>query len=252
MRVRIDLNPMTESIVRSQTVRRFDFPRILTILTRPSEAFSPMSSDKQSTWLTPLLALTLSAILVVLVSGYIKSQVALGGAVELPADWEYWTPDMQQSYLDAQQTAQGPVVNYVLPLVGALATLWLGWVVFSGIMRLVSTLLGGRGSMQSALNVVAWASVPFIIRDLLRAFFMLATSREIVSPGLSGFVESGFLSHLLARADLFFIWNILLLGLGFSIVDGLPKGKSFIGVAVVILILVFIQAGVGAAVASLG
>lgn len=225
---------------------------ILTILTRPSEAFSPMSSDKQSTWLTPLLALTLSAILVVLVSGYIKSQVALGGAVELPADWEYWTPDMQQSYLDAQQTAQGPVVNYVLPLVGALATLWLGWVVFSGIMRLVSTLLGGRGSMQSALNVVAWASVPFIIRDLLRAFFMLATSREIVSPGLSGFVESGFLSHLLARADLFFIWNILLLGLGFSIVDGLPKGKSFIGVAIVILILVFIQAGVGAAVASLG
>ena len=243
---------MTESIAPTQTNRRFDFPKLFTILIRPGEAFSSMTSDRQGTWLTPLLALTLTAILVVLVGGYIKTQAAFGGPVELPPDWEFWTPDMQQSYLDAQQTAQGPVVNYVLPLVGALVTLWLGWVVFSGIMRLVSTLLGGRGSMQSALNVVAWASVPFIIRDLLRAFFMLATSREIVSPGLSGFVESGFLSHLLVRADLFFIWNILLLGLGFSIVDGLPKGKSFIGVAVVILILVFIQAGVGAAVASLG
>lgn len=243
---------MTESTSQTQTVRRFDFPRILTILIRPSEAFSPMTSDRHGTWLTPLFALTLSSILVVLVGGYIKTQAALGGAVELPPDWEFWTPEMQQSFMDAQQTAQGPVVNYVLPLLGALVTLWLGWAVFSGIMRLVSTLLGGRGSMQSALSVVGWASVPFIIRDGLRALFMLTTSREIVNPGLSGFVESGFLSYFLTRTDLFFIWNILLLGLGFSIVDGLPKGKSFVGVLVVVLLLVIIQSGIGAAIASLG
>ncbi|MFN8384839.1 MAG: Yip1 family protein [Anaerolineales bacterium] len=243
---------MTETINQTQAPRRFDFPQIFTILIRPSQAFSSMTSDKHGTWLTPLLTLTLSAILVALVGGYIKTQTALGGAVELPPDWEFWSPEMQQSFMDAQQTAQGPVVNYVLPIVGAVVTLWLGWVVFSGIMRLVSTLLGGRGSMQSALNVVGWSSVPFVIRDVLQALFMLMTSREIISPGLSGFAEPGFLSQLLSRADLFFVWNIILLGLGFSIVDGLPKQKSFVGVVIVVLILALIQAGIGAAVSSLG
>ena len=243
---------MTETIDQTQAPRRFDFPQILAILIRPSQAFSSMTSDKHGTWLTPLLTLTLSAILVVLVGGYIKTQTALGGAVELPPDWEYWTPDMQQSFMDAQQTAQGPVVNYVLPMVGALVTLWLGWAVFSGIMRLISTLLGGRGSMQSALNVVGWASVPFILRDVLRALFVLTTSHEIVGPSLSGFADPGFLYHFLSRVDLFFIWNIFLLGLGFSIVDGLPKQKSFVGVALVVLILALIQSGIGAAISSLG
>ncbi|MCC6298966.1 MAG: YIP1 family protein [Anaerolineales bacterium] len=243
---------MNETMTQNPAARQFDLPRLFSVLIRPSEAFSPMSSDQRGTWLTPMLALTITSILLVLVSGYIKTQAALGGAVELPPDWEFWTPEMQQSFLDAQQTSQGPVFNYVLPLVGALIVLWLGWVVFSGVMRLISTLLGGRGSMQSALNVVGWASAPFVIRDILRAAFMLATSREIVSPGLSGFVQGGFMSHLLAGADLFFIWNILLLGIGFSVVDGLPKGKAFIGVLIVVVLLALIQASLGAAIANLG
>ncbi|WKZ42780.1 MAG: Yip1 family protein [Anaerolineales bacterium] len=243
---------MSETANENQPKRRFDFPRLLEMLIHPSRAFAPMSSDKHSAWLTPMLALTLSSILVILVTGYIKTQTALGGAVELPPNWEFWTPEMQDDFLQAQQTTQGPVVNYVLPLLGSLVTLWLGWVIFSGIMRLTSTLLGGRGSMQSALNVVGWASVPFVIRDVLRAFFIMTTSREIVSPGLSGFVEAGFMSQLLARADLFFFWNIALLAIGFSVVDGLPKGKALVGVVVVVLILLVIQAGIGAAVSGFG
>ncbi|MCC6500141.1 MAG: YIP1 family protein [Anaerolineales bacterium] len=243
---------MTDTVTPEPKTRRFDFPRLLSVLIRPSEAFSPMSSDKQGTWLTPMLALTLSAILVALVSGYIKTQAALGGPAELPPDWEFWTPEMQQSFLDAQQTAQGPVVNYVLPILGALVVLWLGWVVFSGIMRLVSTLLGGRGSMQSALNVVGWASVPFILRDVLRALFMLATSHAIASPGLSGFVETGFLSHFLARTDIFFVWNIVLLGIGFAVVDGLPKGKALVGALAVVILLAVLQSGIGAVISSFG
>lgn len=210
-----------------------------------------MISDARGTWLTPMLALTLSSVLVVLASGYVKTQAALNGSVELPPDWQYWSPEMQQSFMDAQQTAQGPLVNYVLPLVGALAMLWLGWVVFAGVMRLISTLLGGRGSTQSALNVVGWAGVPFILRDMLRALFIFLTSHQIASPGLSGFAAPGFLSQLLSRVDIFSFWNILLLGLGFSIVDGLPRGKSLVGVAVVIVIVALIQSGVGAAVSSL-
>ncbi len=225
---------------------------MIAILLRPSEAFSPMASDRHSSWLTPMLVLSISSILVAIVLGYLKTQSALNNVVELPSDWEFWSPEMQESFLQAQQTSQGPVINYVLPAIGALFSLWLGWVVFAGIMRLVSTLLGGRGSLQSALNVVGWANTPFILRDLLRILFMLFAGRQIVSPGLSGFAQPGFLYQALSRIDLFLVWNIALLAIGFSVADGLPKGKALIGILVVVLILIAIQSGLGAAIASFG
>lgn len=243
---------MTEINVEKQAARKIDLPRMIAILLRPSEAFSPMASDRHSSWLTPMLVLSISSILVAIVLGYLKTQSALNNVVELPSDWEFWSPEMQESFLQAQQTSQGPVINYVLPAIGALFSLWLGWVVFAGIMRLVSTLLGGRGSLQSALNVVGWANTPFILRDLLRILFMLFAGRQIVSPGLSGFAQPGFLYQALSRIDLFLVWNIALLAIGFSVADGLPKGKALIGILVVVLILIAIQSGLGAAIASFG
>jgi len=41
------------------------------------------------------------------------------------------------------------------------------------------------------------------------------------------------------------IWNIVLLIIGFSTSNGLPFGKAFVGVMVVVLILLATQAGVG-------
>jgi hypothetical protein len=101
--------------------------------------------------------------------------------------------------------------------------------------------------MQSALNIVAWANLPFAIRDLLRIVFMLSSGHAINSPGLSGFFTSaGFASHLLTRADIFLIWNVILLVIGFAIADGLPRGKAVTGVLVVIVLVLLAQAGLGA------
>ena len=107
--------------------------------------------------------------------------------------------------------------------------------------------------MQSALNVVAWASLPFAVRDLLRVIFMLSTGHAIISPGLSGFASSaGFLSQLLMRFDIFLIWNIFLLVMGFGIAEGLSRGKAITGVLVVILLVLFAQAGLGALLSGIG
>ena len=81
---------------------------------------------------------------------------------------------------------------------------------------------------------------------------MLIAGHQIASPGLSGFVQPGFFYQFLSRADIFLFWNIALQGIGFSVVDGLPKGKALIGVLVVVLILIAIQAGVGATIANFG
>jgi hypothetical protein len=243
---------MTETISEKQPVRRFDLQRVLATLLRPRQMFTATATEGRSTWLTPMLILSLTALLVVLMSGYLKTRAAMLGEVALPPNWQYMTPDMQNNYMQAQQLTQGKVFMYVIPLVSAWSGLWVGWILLAGLLHLGSTLLGGRGSMQSAMNITAWASLPFALRDLLRLAYMLSASHAITSPGLSGFATSAFLVQLLSRTDIFLIWSVVLLIVGFSIADGLTRGKAVVGVAVVVLLLLFAQAGVGTMISGLG
>ena len=244
---------MTDITLDQRPARRFDFSRVRDILFRPRQTFQEISSEARATWLTPMLVLSITAALVVFVGGFQKSRAAMTGEITLPPDWQYWTPEMQNDYMQAQQATQGPTFLYVFPLVGAMASLWVGWILLAGLLHFGSTLLGGRGSMQSALNIVAWGSLPFAVRDLLRMIFMLSTGHAIISPGLSGFVSSvGFISQLLMRFDIFFVWNIILLIIGFGIAEGLSRGKALTGILIVILLVLLAQSGIGALLSGVG
>jgi hypothetical protein len=233
--------------------RRFDFSRLLPALFSPRRTFTGMAAEARATWLTPMLVLTITALLVVLVAGYLKTRAAMMGEVTLPPDWQWWTPEMQNNYMQAQQATQGKTFMYIIPLVGAWTSLWLGWVLVAGLLHLGSTLLGGRGTMQGALNVVAWASLPFAIRDVLKVIYMLSAGHAIGSPGLSGFATSaGFLPQLLARLDLFVLWYVILLIIGIAIFDGLSRGKAVVDVLVIILLILLAQAGLGTLFSNMG
>ena len=244
---------MTDITLDPKPARRFDFPRVLAILVRPRQVFQAMISESRATWITPMLVLTATAILVVIVAGYLNTRAAMSGEIQLPGDWEFWTPEMQENYMQAQQATQGPVFMYIIPLIGSLASLWVGWLLLAALLHFGSTLLGGRGSMQSALNIVAWASLPFAVRDILRIVFMFSAGHTIVSPGLSGFASTtGFVSQLLVRLDIFLIWNVILLIIGFSIAENLPRSKAVSGVMAVMVLVLLAQAGLGALSAGFG
>ena len=250
--VRIFAIPMTDITLDPRPARRFDVLRLRDILIRPRQVFKEMTDESRPTWFTPMLVLTVTAILVVIVSGYLRSRAAMMGEIQLPPDWEFWPPEMQDDYMQAQQATQGPVFMYLMPMIGSLTGLWLGWLLLAAMLHFGSTLLGGRGSMQGALNIVAWASLPFAIRNILRIVFMFVTGHAITSPGLSGFASAGFLSYLLTRLDIFLIWQVILLVIGFALTDGLPRAKAVIGVLVVMVLVLLAQAGLAALGASFG
>ena len=224
---------------------RFQFSRISEVLMQPQHTFAMLASENAG-WRMPMLALTLSTTLAIVVSGFLKARAASMGEVTLPPDWQWWTPDMQNNYMQAQLSMQGPVFTYVIPLVGALLGLWLGWLVLGALLHFGSTMFGGRGSMQSALMITAWASLPFLVRDGLRIVYMLIAQHPIQSPGLSGFaLNAAFISQLLSKIDLFYLWSILLLVIGFSVVDTMPRNKSISNVLIVSILLLLIQSGIG-------
>jgi hypothetical protein len=244
---------MTENSTDLPPKKRMDFSKVMALFLHPRQVFESIAANGNPTWQLPLLILSVTALLVVLVGGYFTARAAQMGTSAMPADFQYWTPEMQQNYFSAQQAMSGPTFVYVIPLAGAWISLWLGWLALGGLMHLASTLLGGRGSMSGALNVAAWASLPFALRDIVRIVFMLVVQHSISSPGLSGFaVSAGFLAQVLAHVDLFLIWQALLMMMGFFLADNLSKNKAILGVLIVLILILLAWSGLGTLGSSLG
>ncbi|MCC6189833.1 MAG: YIP1 family protein [Anaerolineales bacterium] len=226
--------------------RRFHFDWLLPLLTRPRATFAKIAAAPRPSWLTPLLVLTLTGLLPVLVAGPIKAAAAQSGQVELPLDFEFWTPEQQAQFFQAQQTTSGPVFIYVFPALITVTRVWFGWLVMGGLLHLLLTMLGGRDSTGGALNIVAWASLPFAVRDLVRAGYMLVEKQLITNAGLTGFAPAGdgwayaALAEVLARVDLYTLWYIVLLYLGVRASGGLSAGKALAGILIALLVMLIL------------
>lgn len=231
---------------------RFEFKRLPEIVLHPRRTIATLAAEDKPSWLLPMLAISLFFLVRIIVNGYFQAHAAALGQVNLPVDWQYWSPEMQNNYMQAQQTMQGPVFVYIIPATLGLAKFWLAWLIVAGLTHLASTLFGGRGKMASALNLVAWACVPFILRDVLRVIFMLIVHHPIANAGFSGLVAIPFPSKLLTSVDIFFLWFAVLLTAGIHKADNLPPGKAAASVAIVLLLALLLQAGLGTLASKLG
>jgi Yip1 domain len=236
----------------TRNTRLSDLKNIPAFLIHPRRGVERMATEEKAAWPMPLLVISIMFLLRTIVSGYLQARASSMGQTTLPADWQWWTADMQNNYMQAIQATQGPVFVYIIPAVIGLVKIWLGGLVLSGLLHLASTLLGGRGSMRSVLNLAAWAFLPFALRDVLRVGFMLITRHLIISPGLSGFGGGIFLSKVLASVDVFFIWFAILLVMGLRVADILPGVKAIVVVVIVLLLVLLVQGGLGTLSANLG
>jgi hypothetical protein len=194
----------------------------------------------------------------VVLVGSIKDQAASMGEITYPPDFQYYSPEQQAQYMQAIQSKQGPVFVYVLPVITALFGVWFSWLVLGGLLHLITTLLGGRGSTTVSLNIVAWSSLPLVVREVVQIIYILITHKLISNPGLSGFSPIGdtglplFLSQILKLIDIYLVWQIVLLILSVRISAGLSPAKSVIGVIITILIILLMQSGIYYLVSILG
>jgi hypothetical protein len=173
------------------------------------------------------------------------------GLQATPSGFANMSPDQQQQVLAAQSQAQsllnGPMFIYVFPAVLGVLGIWVGWLITFGALHLVLTMLGGRGSTRSTMNIVAWASLAFAVRELLRIGYMLVAQHVIAAPGLSGFSPAGvalspFLGALLGQVDIYLFWYMTLIVLGVAASDKLTRPKALGGVVFTIALLMLIQA----------
>ena len=218
----------------------------LPILFKPRKTIEEIAEKEHAVWLAPLVALMITALILVLVSSSLVGQTTQGGSD--PEMFEYYSPEQQQQYQDAVNIGVSPVVTFVFPLIGKIMGIWLGWILLGSIFHLSLTLNGSRSSSTSALNIVAWSSVPFLLRDIIQIIAILATKQLISQPGLSGFIAAdatGFMTYitaLLAIFDLYLIWQFVLMGMGAMKISGLKTGKAWLATLIAVVIFIILKA----------
>ncbi|MDX1436439.1 MAG: Yip1 family protein [Anaerolineales bacterium] len=209
---------------------------VLPALFSPRETFPKIARELRAVWLTPLLLISLATLGYVAAAGWLQTEAAARGDVQLPPDFQYYPPAMQEQILQSVEATSSPVFLYIFPALVALAAVWIGWLLLSGILHLTVTLLGGRGSMGTTLNLVAWAGLPIIIREVVRSAGMLSNDGLLMHPGLSGFAPAGvgwmaiFATELLKLVDVYLIWTVVLLVIGVSAAHGFTTSKAVLAV----------------------
>lgn len=226
--------------------KKLQFGWVFPIIVKPRQTLKAIAEKNHSVWLAPLLLLMVSALVLVLVSVPVSSQNA--PPMEMPPDFEYFSPEQQEQFLQAVDMGSSPVNTIVFPLLLRYAGIWIGWFLLGSILHLSLTLNGSRSSNRSALNLTAWASIPFVIRDIVQIIAILITKQLILKPGLSGFVADGalgfmaFAAALLSFIDLYLIWQIVLLVIGARQISGLKSGKALLAVLIAVIVFLALKA----------
>lgn len=228
--------------------RRWRFDRLLPLLFRPRATLAAIVEEDRPLWLTPIALLLLATVVQSLLAGSINAAARAGGELVLPPNFEFWTAEQQAQYQQAATATNNPTFNYVLPALGAVLGALFVWLLVSWLLHLVLTLLGGRGTSQGAINIVAWASLPFVLRAVVQIVAMLATDGLVAGGGLSGFAPAGegsfnvFLASLLGQIDLYAIWHIVLVYLGARLSSRLPGVKTWLAVLIVFALVMALRA----------
>lgn len=237
-----------ERAVAARAPRRLHWHWLVPVLFRPKKTMAEITASSAGVWLTPLLILTVTMLANVLVAGWLRQVAASMGELQLPPGFEYYTPEQQAQIMQALQATSGPVFLYVFPAMVGLLKVWGGWLLVGSLVHLTMTLLGARGETGVSFNLVAWAGVPFALRDLVQTAAMLVTQKLIQSPGLSGFVtQTGewqplLLAAFLALIDIYLIWNLIILISGARQSSGIAPGKAVAGIIVTMVIVLAAQA----------
>jgi hypothetical protein len=239
--------------------KKLQFSWLLPIFYKPRNAMEEIAEKNHAVWLAPLIILMVSAMVLILVSAPIVEQASqVVTQSEAPAMNENSVTEQQGTPVQEAGKGANPVKTMVFPLLGKVAGIWIGWFLLSSILHLSLTLNGCHSNNRSTLNVTAWATMPYVLRDIVQIMAILVTNQLISKPGLSGFIADGatgfpaYFASVLLFIDVYFIWQVALMGIGAANISGKKPAKVWLATLIAVVVFLAIIALPGFIGAQLG
>lgn len=189
------------------------------VVTKPSRVFEWVRENPA--WWVPVILLVISSVVFTVVSAPLSvdvSQKALSNNSNISPEQAAQAKKMMESPLFTAIAAVSAFIGVIV-----------AFFIQSGLMHLGAYIFGGRAKFSVGLATVGYAQIPIVIQQIIQSAYMAASGKMVI-PGLSALLSSSKtatpLGVLLARIDVFGIWSIILLIIGFSLTYKITKAKA--------------------------
>lgn len=225
------------------------FARVVGVLFNPKPTFA--SIIRKPDWILPIILGSLIFIAVTATFTYrggwpsmFEKQDADNSRIQ------QMSPAARQKLMD-NQMKYAPTFSYVA---GAIVPLLTALIV-AGILLGAFTATGTtKTNFKTSLAITAYAGMPWIIHGLFSILILFLKDpstvdlQNVVASNPGAFLSSDapkWLAALLAAVDVFAVWNLILLGVGFSATNPkkLSVGKAFVIVLALWLFYVAVKVG---------
>jgi len=229
--------------------------RILNTFVAPSKTFTDLK--RSASWWVPFVLITIvSYALIAVVAQKVGFEQVTRNAVRLTprraAQLEKLPPEQQQRQM-ALATSITKGISYAIPVVTLLYFL----VIAVALMASFNFGAGAELKFGTSLAVVIYASLPGVLRGLLAIVSLIAginpesfNFQNPVATNLGFLIDpttSPALYTLGSSLDIFTLWTLALMALGFACVSKLKRGTTFAVVFGWWLLIVLIRTGWAAA-----
>lgn len=201
------------------------FQRVWGTFFEPSKVFASLS--QKPSWLLPVIIL----IVLVMVTSIVTRPLQIQEQVHRIEENERLSPEQKEQFSEiVRERANQPVwkaVGYIMPVVGVfiyvmlLTAIWY----FGG-----NVLLGGNTTFKKVLSIFSYSTLVAIPGTIVKVPLMLAKKSVHVQTSLAALLPSGsddsVLFKILAKFDIFTIWQYVLVAMGLAIIYKFTVKKS--------------------------
>jgi hypothetical protein len=204
------------------------FQRVIGVLFSPDATFASIA--RRPDWVVPLLLIMVFT----LVNGFVTaSRIDFAAPAREAMEQQKNVPPEQVDRAVRMSVGVGKVLKFVSPILAVIVLM-----IVSGVLLLAVRILGGEGDYKQAFSATCYAWLPNVIQGIVLTVIIFARGGTAINPqSLMTMVRSNlaFLADmktqpmafaLLSSLDLFTIWVVVLLVIGFAYVARISKAKS--------------------------
>jgi hypothetical protein len=244
----------------TQADRKGPVQLLVGIVIHPRKAMRYLSHGIPRHWWLPALA----TVIVIAVSVYVHISANSNYLYRSELEWYESMTHEERGPMPTPQLRMPPTLTVGLRIGGRVVGTVFSWLIWTGALLLAVTFLGRNGATFGSLfAMVVWSWMPYVVRGILQSVFMFLSKQPIYNQGLSGFIidntpmtmMEGFNRHaypmpptmgkmalasILSKADIFLLWQLVLVAMGVVALTRLPPKKSIFvtaGVWIVVVLL---------------
>jgi hypothetical protein len=208
------------------------FQRLIGVLVSPDATFASIA--RRPDWVVPLLFIVILSLANGLV---LSSRIDFGApAREAMAQNKNMTQE-QMDRAERMSVGMGKVAKFIAPVIAIIVLL-----IVAGALLLAVRLMGGEGDFKQAFSVTCYAWIPNVLQAIILTIIVLAKGATGINPQtfptmvrsnpafLVDMKTQPMAFALLSSLDLFTIWVIVLLIIGFAYVGRISKAKAAVAV----------------------